>query len=808
MEITYYDSRPKPEKPVVKAKQMPPGDMAIPRDPLNRRPLPSNPVMGKPTTPSVPEHVQTPPRPQPNPPTSYLPSQSPLQAVEYNTPPPPAHREYAPAAPSNGYVTPSREPPRQNYRPAVERHDKYAVPSIEQDFSSPDFQDYDRRDSEPHYDDGPIPLELPDIDGYREVSPDDDRPPPPPVHRSLHTTPAPPESLLRNSFDTSPTKGTPLTMRHDVLRNEAHRHSTTSTYPGRPTYRPYDSSPAAVNPTQHSTPESHHPSPPRHHSYDSSFDAHPRSMHSPTEDSPEPLNQLVPVSFRHSASPAPLYEREEAHMNQVPSPAPLNLGGRGSAASGHYGPGTSSSHRRQDSYVFRDPSPPATSRDYHRTSPSPAVYEAQGSEPFPYRHEYDDIQPERRPTYTLPALPALPAALPPVPASLVPGVDPGLALEISSRIHDERRQERRQTMPMPTTATPPRGRQMLIEAPPTYGQDSSPQSYGTPQHSYDRGPVTYSGGPSSSVTKPRALSPRPSEPSPTAHHTIKRKSISPAPPPDPRRLSGVPFGPDSYDLLNPSVVSTSSRESGKSNYNETNGKIITHDGKEVDPSDHLPMETWAPEPEPKQPLGHAAGGPGKMQLRLAARPQSTGGAQYISSERDSTSPTMPTARNRLQKKTNRQSAMPIMTSSTGSSPLAPLSQPHHPDNHTPPRGLPRANTFDSENHAPAIYHGSPSGRGTVSAPPIPAKVPIGGGRSSGTMMTGALPAPHHGRHGHHSNPGSWNSRTGPQGGHYGGHVSHGGSFGSTGGGSELSLAEEISRIDLGTGRARRHQARY
>ena len=49
----------------------------------------------------------------------------------------------------------------------------------------------------------------------------------------------------RGSFDGSPQKSAP-SMRQDVLRHEAHRQSISapsSSYPGRPTYRPHESSP-------------------------------------------------------------------------------------------------------------------------------------------------------------------------------------------------------------------------------------------------------------------------------------------------------------------------------------------------------------------------------------------------------------------------------------------------------------------------------------------------------------------------------------------------------------------------------------
>ncbi|KAI8235623.1 Ingression protein fic1 [Colletotrichum sp. SAR 10_86] len=228
--------------------------------------------------------------------------------------------------------------------------------------------------------------------------------------------------------------------------------------------------------------------------------------------------------------------------------------------------------------------------------------------------------------------------------------------------------------------------------------------------------------------------------SPNPSHTIKRKSVSPAPPPDHRRLSGVPFGPDSYDALNPTLSATGSDISRP----DPDEKIITHDGREIDPSDHLPMDTWAPEPEPKGP---------KTPATASVSPVS------YDSDRYSTPPAPNAgARNRLQKKTQRMSALPS-TSPAGSSPLAPISSHNYQDHgsdFTPPR-MSRASTWDypSENHAPQ-YGSSPGGmRG---GPPIPAKIPL-------PIMSGANNASE----------------------------------------SEWALMQEMSRIDIGAGRSRRHR---
>jgi hypothetical protein len=238
-------------------------------------------------------------------------------------------------------------------------------------------------------------------------------------------------------------------------------------------------------------------------------------------------------------------------------------------------------------------------------------------------------------------------------------------------------------------------------------------------------------------------------------------------------LSGIPFGPDSYNALNPSLSSSMSTPSLSAPYDpkeaDPDAKIITHDGREIDPSDHIPESNYAPlletkgpkyasqlpdrnyRPPPSQPLSAT----GRRPLKQSGRPQSMAASTPIYMNSGPPDPSPPTGRNRLQKKTNRMSAQPA----PNSSPLAPITP--YQDNSYTPRSLPRANADDfttSENYAPTNY-GSGSGyRGTSGPPPIPAKVPMG--------MNGPPP---------------------PQ----------------PSGADAWALLEEMKNIDLGSGRARR-----
>lgn len=119
------------------------------------------------------------------------------------------------------------------------------------------------------------------------------------------------------------------------------------------------------------------------------------------------------------------------------------------------------------------------------------------------------------------------------------------------------------------------------------------------------------------IIKPRAVSPRKSydyADDRTSRAPVRsmptRKSVSPRPPPSSfddgqRRLSGVPFNPDSFDVLNPAASKTNERSAieRRGSHIELNdkGQVVTFSGRVIDASDHLPLDSWAPEPERKGP---------------------------------------------------------------------------------------------------------------------------------------------------------------------------------------------------------------
>ncbi|KAF7174092.1 hypothetical protein CNMCM6106_008199 [Aspergillus hiratsukae] len=131
---------------------------------------------------------------------------------------------------------------------------------------------------------------------------------------------------------------------------------------------------------------------------------------------------------------------------------------------------------------------------------------------------------------------------------------------------------------------------------------------------------------------------------------VPRKSVSPRPPSmEERQVSQIPFSPDSYDALNPNAArSAVSRDTAPAyetiaqamqtaRLNEmkpdTSGPIIGDDGREIDPSDHLPSDTWAPEPERKNKKPEVILRFKHHSRDVAARPRSSGtpGAEYRTS---------------------------------------------------------------------------------------------------------------------------------------------------------------------------------
>jgi hypothetical protein len=267
---------------------------------------------------------------------------------------------------------------------------------------------------------------------------------------------------------------------------------------------------------------------------------------------------------------------------------------------------------------------------------------------------------------------------------------------------------------------------------------------------------------------------RPHAISPGARNAPPRKPVSPHPPSasDDRRLSGVPFSPDSYDVLNPitsPAVTTSVsppkvetpeqlKEAARLREVEKlreQGPIIGNDGREIDPSDHLPSDTWAPEPERKTrkpevvirfrtkdeavrtPIKFASSPTPARPLSMPEPPQSSSPYSI-----ESPSSRVRVGRNRLQKQMPSR-PLPVQPfQHPHSSPPLPLASRVNEFN-TPSPGSRMAPASDFNTHSsgsrvpmrPALstysvmanrsYGNSPHNYGyEPSPPPIPAKVPF------------------------------------------------------------------------------------
>ena len=192
-----------------------------------------------------------------------------------------------------------------------------------------------------------------------------------------------------------------------------------------------------------------------------------------------------------------------------------------------------------------------------------------------------------------------------MPPSLIPGYEPNTVENESRRMYERRMSARQQSLdkPLPQTQPPSPSAQLR--------QQPLPRTFENIQerraHRYSA-PVDRYSGP---MSQPRAVSPE--------RHSPVRKSVSPQPAPAERAPQcGIPFSPDSFDAYNPSIkaangvndpgakYSTPEQAQEASRQHERkeklgDGPIIGNDGRIIDPSDHLPTDTWAPEPEQKTP---------------------------------------------------------------------------------------------------------------------------------------------------------------------------------------------------------------
>ena len=256
------------------------------------------------------------------------------------------------------------------------------------------------------------------------------------------------------------------------------------------------------------------------------------------------------------------------------------------------------------------------------------------------------------------------------------------------------------------------------------------------------------------LTQPQVANPGTRHPRSSNHSTPTRKSVSPQPSrstaTNNHTSPNVPFSPDSYENMHPgqpavSVSPVTHREPqphpGSQGFIDTTpangataGKsiaatnspdqsqdepIIGPDGRIIDPSDHLPVDSWAPEPERKNPYK-----PAPIRVRVSPR-----GAQPMPSGAKRENATRITA----------YSASPLSSVSQGDASNDRTSDPRTRARlqKRPPGGKAVAGTrYENLVGTTEAPGASMSGGGAASqlyegsdaaVPPVPAKIPFNAG---------------------------------------------------------------------------------
>jgi len=431
---------------------------------------------------------------------------------------------------------------------------------------------------------------------------------------------------------------------------------------------------------------------------------------------------------------------------QFPATAPLNIrNGRGSIT----GSPLSQAHTKPSSYAgYSSSASPSVSQLY----PEPAPFASP-------RTSHSQLRNRR----SLSPMRDFDQSMPP---SLVPGYEPSIAADESERIMHEKQMTTRhhysdppqpqfEQAPAPTDSQRPQYQQApasIEQTQPQYQQGPAPAPLARPQprprnveNVHDRR-VHRSSAP---VIQPQTSSPDP--------RTPIRKSVSPSPgsAPAERRHSEIPFSPDSFDAFNPSMSAADSVNELGARYNTPeqakeatlqhqrqeklgDGPIIGNDGRVIDPSDHLPSDTWAPEPEQKTPkkgpqvtmrFRHSPQGAQPMPAARRPAVEHSKSTPIYTTSPDNASP-VSAGRVRLQKKslaafTQPASSpfVPTLNTTPRSSPLR-ISESNYP--------LRERENYGGCGSSPTYGRPSP---GNI-PPPIPGKVPIGGGQ--GDWDTSAL----------------------------------------------------------------------
>ncbi|KAK4694101.1 hypothetical protein P7C71_g3420, partial [Lecanoromycetidae sp. Uapishka_2] len=684
MELTYYDTRPREEKPEERRQSAPingtigqsNGHVAGPRQPkpVKRRPLPADPT-GSPHSTPLP---QTPPSNLPQLPSSQQRQVESPDDYGFDATPPPTTRQHHHLRDSQ-----QRASPLANNIQYHEPYDTSPAMAPQAHQSAP-FHLVDAHDQ---------------VDYRQDPDPLISRSP---QHGQIYN---PPFDYDTGYVDASQ----PMSLSQFPQNHPGMTHSNSS--PAIIDARPRQQ----IQPAQHYSPSSSAKS----HSYDESPTHHYANNDdygdwpNTNEDAIDGIEAPPPPAHGNTGSRASLQPQGHSQQDSyapIPATAPLNIrNGRGSI------PASPLSQVQSNPLPSYPSLSPSTSRSYQ-----------------PYSNPVNSVPSRTTHSQTRDARSQSPMrdygqSMPP---SLVPGYEASIAEDESDRIMHEQHMSTRhryseppvpqyQQMPMPTVQSRPQ---------------PIPRNV---QDVHERRAHR-----SSAPIIPQEVSPNP--------RTPMRKSISPAPGSAPveRPRSEIPFSPDSFDAYNPSLNAAASVNDLGARYNTPeqateasrqherqeklgDGPIIGSDGRVIDPSDHLPTNTWAPEPEQKpirkgpevtirfrqSPRGAQPLPPPTRPLLNEVRPQAVSTPIYAHG-RDNTPPAS-AGRARLQKRS------PAVTGQPVSSPVVPTlnTTPRSSPLRTPASDYPlrEHENYGGYNSSPTYARGSP---GNI-PPPIPSKVPIG-----------------------------------------------------------------------------------
>ncbi|KAH1499192.1 hypothetical protein LV164_004071 [Aspergillus fumigatus] len=580
IEMTYYDTRPEDEAVIERRTQA--AEKAHAKS-NGSRPAPAAPVTSSSSSSSLSgprqlEKVKR--RPLPSDPTAATPAR-------------PGPPEKTPAAPVPSHPAPGRP---------VHHEHAHSMPAM----NSPDHMRYSQRQApEAPYDayasasQAPPPAKVYD-------TPDD-------FHREWnYAAPAHPAPAPAPPRRSPQEESYPYRERPDAYDNRQHARPRSGygngpapDYRSMPPSRPeYQSPPVPDMHPRHayestSRPTSHHSNrqfpAPEQYGYEGDVLRHSHG-HEAAQYSPHSSTRSynpAPVDYAHGAPPAP--EPEHHYRLHSNSGASINSRHRNSLAHETFHPEYAAMQPRVDDDEEEEgPPPPPPAHRSGLVQPSQQLVPSPTSS---YKAYSPEFAPSPRNTTDMTALQPLRPSHgnrlqdhphmknPSVPRSLVAGFDPAIAEGEAARTARERPANRR--------------RSFFEEDAMIRAAESNPAS---PPYPADTDPH-------------RSLVLRKSVSS-ESRIVPRRKSVSPRPPSlAERQVSQTPFSPDSYDALNPNAARSAVTRDTAPAYEtvaqamqtarlnemkpDTSRPIIGDDGREIDPSDHLPSETWAPEPERK-----------------------------------------------------------------------------------------------------------------------------------------------------------------------------------------------------------------